>query len=228
MKKIIITIDGHAGSGKSSTAKELAKKLGYKYINSGVMYRAITLYIIENNINIENQNEINELLEDINLDFQYDPKTGTSHMLLNEKNVMSKLYNINIEELVGKISTYGKVREKILKLQQDIGNNGGIVVDGRDTGTKVFPNAELKIFMTANIEERAKRRFKELKENDKSVDIKKLKITMHQRDKIDQTREISPLIKAKDAIEIDNTNISFEDNVNKIFNLAHEKIQSIY
>lgn len=227
MKKIIITIDGYAGSGKSSTAKEVAKKLGYKYINSGVMYRAITLYIIENNIDSNNHKRINETLENINLDFQYDPQTGVSHMLLNEKNVMSKLYNMNIEELVGKVSTYGEVREKVLKLQQQIGSEGGIVVDGRDIGTRVFPNAELKIFMTAHIEERSKRRHKELIKNGKKIDLDKLKITMLERDKIDQTREISPLIKAKDAIEIDNTNTSLEDNVNKILNLAHDKIQSI-
>ncbi len=227
MKKIVITIDGHAGSGKSSTAKEVAKKLGYKYINSGVMYRAITLYIIDNKINIDDYESIIKILDNINLDFQYDPQTGVSHMILNGKNVMSELYNMNIEEQVGKISTYGDIREKIVKLQQQIGDQGGIVVDGRDTGTKVFPKAELKIFMTANIEQRAKRRYQELITNGKTIDLDKLKNTMLKRDKIDQTREISPLIKAKDAIEIDNTNTTLEENMNKILNLAHDKIQSI-
>ncbi len=225
MSKIIITIDGPSGSGKSSTAKEVAKKLSYRYINTGLMYRAVTLHMIQHNIDILDSKQIDLQLYNIDLDFKYDPKTGISNMYLNGKDVMEELYKIHVDSVVAQVSIYKNVRDKVTEIQKTFGDGKGIVIDGRDTA-KVFPNAELKIFMTANIIERTKRRYQELIKNKCcNISLQELTSSMQQRDKIDKSREISPLEKAADAVEIDNSCCSFQDIVSKILKLAHNAIK---
>ncbi len=226
MSKIIITIDGPSGSGKSSTAKEVAKKLSYRYINTGLMYRAVTLHMIQHNIDILDSKQIDSQLYDIDLDFKYDSKTGISNMYLNGKDVMEELYKTPVDSAVAQVSIYKNVRGKVTEIQKSFGDSKGMVIDGRDTA-KVFPNAELKIFMTADIIERAKRRHQELTKNECcNISIQELTSNMQQRDSIDKNRKISPLEKATDAVEIDNSCCSFQDIVSKILKLAHNAIKA--
>lgn len=214
-KKIIITIDGWSSCGKSTLAKQLAKKLGYVYIDSGAMYRAITLFFLRNHIDWTDNKKVREALKNINIEFQKNAKTGTGEIFLNEENVEYVIRDLVIAEKVSEIAAIKEVREFAVAQQRKMGAEKGIVMDGRDIGTVVFPEAELKIFMTADISIRVERRFKELYEKNPNVTIEEVKANLEMRDYIDSHREISPLKKATDAKELDNSNITEKEQLNK-------------
>ncbi|HEX6194033.1 MAG TPA: (d)CMP kinase [Chitinophagaceae bacterium] len=207
-KKIIITIDGWSSCGKSTLAKQLAKELGYIYVDSGAMYRAITLYFLRNNIDPGEKKEIREALKSVNLEFVYNDKSQSSEIYLNGENVEYLIRDLIIAEKVSDVSALKEVREFAVAQQQKMGAKKGIVMDGRDIGTVVFPKAELKIFMTADNTVRVERRFRELYEKNPNVTIEEVKNNLEMRDYIDSHRAISPLRKADDAQELDNTNLT--------------------
>ncbi len=223
-KKIIITIDGWSSCGKSTLAKQLAKELGYVYVDSGAMYRAITLYFLRNNIDLAEKKEVKEALKSINLEFIFNPKSNSSEMYLNEENVEYVIRDLVIAEKVSDVAAIKEVREFAVAQQQFMGKKKGIVMDGRDIGTVVFPKAELKIFMTADNAVRVQRRFKELYEKNPNITIEEVKNNLEMRDYIDSHRDVSPLRKAKDAIELDNTNLTEKEQFNKALALIKEKI----
>jgi len=211
MKKIIIAIDGFSSSGKSTMAKDLAKEIGYIYIDSGAMYRAVTLYAMENGLFIENEIDIENLkkqIQDIHISFQIHLETQRPETYLNGVNVENKIRSMDVSNKVSPISTLGFVREAMVQQQQEMGKSKGIVMDGRDIGTTVFPDAELKIFVTASPETRAERRYEELNAKGQITSYEVILKNVKERDYIDQNREISPLKKADDAILLDNSHMS--------------------
>ena len=213
MKKIIIAIDGFSSCGKSTMAKDLAKEVGYIYIDSGAMYRAVTLYSMENGIfegeSIDRE-RLRRELERVNISFRFNPETGRPDTYLNGVNVESRIRTMAVSAKVSPISALDFVREAMVAQQQAMGREKGIVMDGRDIGTTVFPNAELKVFVTASPEIRAQRRFEELKAKGQEADFDEILANVKQRDDIDQHREVSPLRKADDALLLDNTNLTIE------------------
>jgi cytidylate kinase len=209
--KIIITIDGWSSCGKSTLAKQLAKTLGYVYIDSGAMYRAITLYFLRNHIDWTDVNEVNDAIKNIILDFQFNPKSQQSEIFLNGENVEYVIRDLVVAEKVSDVAAIKEVREFAVAQQQKMGQQKGIVMDGRDIGTTVFPKAELKIFMTADSAVRVERRFKELYEKNPNITLEEVKANLELRDYIDSHREISPLRKAEDAFVLDNTNLTMEE-----------------
>ena len=223
-KKIIITIDGYSACGKSTLAKQLAKNLGYVYVDSGALYRAITLYFLRNHVDWTDTKEVKKALKEISLSFEFNPKSETSDIYLNEENVEYVIRDLVIAEKVSEIAAIKEVREYAVAQQQEMGKKRGIVMDGRDIGTVVFPDAELKIFMTADISVRVERRFKELYEKNPNVTIEEVKNNLEMRDYIDSHREISPLKKAKDAIELDTTNLTEKEQLNKALGWIKERI----
>lgn len=225
-KKIIITIDGWSSCGKSTLAKQLAKELGYVYVDSGAMYRTITLYFLRNNIDLAEKKEVKEALRSINLEFIFNPKSNSSEIYLNGENVEYVIRDLVIAEKVSDVAAIKEVREFAVAQQQKMGAKKGIVMDGRDIGTVVFPKAELKIFMTADNAIRVQRRFKELYEKNPNVTIEEVKDNLEMRDYIDSHREVSPLRKAKDAIELDNTNLTEKEQFNKALGWIKEKINN--
>jgi cytidylate kinase len=224
MKKIIITIDGWSSCGKSTLAKQLAKKLGYIYVDSGAMYRAVTLYFLRNHIDWTDRNAVVEALRNINLEFIYNPKSKQSEIYLNGENVEYVIRDLVIAEKVSDVAAIREVRSFAVAQQQQMGRNKGIVMDGRDIGTVVFPKAELKIFMTADNAVRVERRFKELYEKNPNVSLDEVMNNLQMRDYIDSHREISPLRKAEDAIELDNTNLSEQEQFRKALSLVEDLI----
>jgi CMP/dCMP kinase len=212
-QKIIITIDGWSSCGKSTLAKQLAKNLNYVYIDSGAMYRAITLYFLRNHIDWTDDMEVKNAISEINLHFEPNEKTGQSEIFLNEENVEYLIRDLIIADKVSDIAAIAAVRTFAVAQQQKMGAKKGIVMDGRDIGTTVFPNAELKFFMTADIAVRVERRFKEMFEKNPNVLLDDVKHNLEMRDYIDSHREVSPLIKAEDAIVLDNTNIDMEEQL---------------
>jgi CMP/dCMP kinase len=224
MKKIIITIDGWSSCGKSTLAKQLAKQLGYVYIDSGAMYRAITLYFLRNHIDWTDTNEVNEAIKNISIEFEFNPKSQQSEIVLNGENVEYVIRDLVIAEKVSDVAAIKEVRSFAVAQQQKMGETKGVVMDGRDIGTTVFPNAELKIFMTADIAVRVERRFKEMFEKNPNITIEEVKSNLEMRDYIDSNREVSPLRKAGDAVEIDNTHISTEEQLKIAFDLAKKLI----
>ncbi len=210
MKKIIIAVDGYSSTGKSTLAKQLAKKLNYIFVDSGAMYRAITLYFLRERINLNNTAEVNDALQNISLNFEYNEAKGTSDILLNDENVEAEIRDMVVSEKVSDASAVKEVREFAVAQQQKMGEKKGIVMDGRDIGTTVFPNAELKIFVTAAPEVRVERRFKELYEKNNNINIEDVKKNLEMRDYIDSNREVSPLRKADDAIVLDNSDLTRE------------------
>ena len=210
MKKIIIAVDGYSSTGKSTLAKQLAKKLNYIFVDSGAMYRAITLYFLRERINWNNTAEVNDALQNISLNFEYNEAKGTSDILLNDENVEAEIRDMVVSEKVSDASAVKEVREFAVAQQQKMGEKKGIVMDGRDIGTTVFPNAELKIFVTAAPEVRVERRFKELYEKNNNINIEDVKKNLEMRDYIDSNREVSPLRKADDAIVLDNSDLTRE------------------
>ncbi len=222
-KKIIITIDGWSSCGKSTLAKQLAKALGYVYVDSGAMYRAITLYFLRNAVDITDTAQVKEALGSITMEFVYNDKLQQSEIFLNEENVEYLIRDLIIAEKVSDVAAIKEVREFAVAQQQKMGKKKGIVMDGRDIGTTVFPKAELKFFMTADIAVRVERRFKEMFEKNPNVTIEEVKTNLEMRDYIDSNREISPLRKAADAIVLDNTNLTPADQL-KFALKAVEKI----
>jgi CMP/dCMP kinase len=214
-KKIIITIDGWSSCGKSTLAKQLASELGYVYVDSGAMYRAITLYFLRNNVDLEEKKEVREALKSINLEFVFNPNSNSSEMYLNDENVEYVIRDMVVAEKVSEVAAIKEVREFAVAQQQKMGAKKGIVMDGRDIGTVVFPKAELKIFMTADNAIRVQRRFKELYEKNPNITIEEVKNNLEMRDYIDSHREVSPLRQAKDALVLDNTNITTEQQFKK-------------
>jgi CMP/dCMP kinase len=223
-KKIIITIDGWSSCGKSTLAKQLAKELGYVYVDSGAMYRSITLYFLRNHIDWTDTKEVLTALDQIHLDFHFNEKNETSEIYLNDENVEYVIRDLVIAEKVSDVAAIKEVRAYAVKQQQKLGNKKGIVMDGRDIGTTVFPKAELKIFMTADNAVRVERRFKELYEKNPNITIEEVKNNLEMRDYIDSHREVSPLRKADDAIELDNTNLTEQEQFKKALAWVKERI----
>ncbi|HSH19037.1 MAG TPA: (d)CMP kinase [Draconibacterium sp.] len=215
-KKIIIAIDGHSSCGKSTMAKSLAQELGYIYIDSGAMYRVVTLYALRNgliNNGVPNRAKLIRELKNIKITFKWDELLGKNTTFLNGENVEEEIRRLEVSENVSPISTIAEVRSEMVKQQRENGKNKGIVMDGRDIGTVVFPDAELKIFMTASPEIRAQRRFIELKEKGVEVDFNSILQNVEGRDEIDSNREVSPLKRADDALILDNSNLTREEQL---------------
>ncbi len=223
-KKIIVTIDGWSACGKSTLAKQLAKELGYIYVDSGAMYRAITLYFLRNHVDWTDTKEVKEALNNITLEFIYNPKSENSEIYLNEENVEYVIRDLVIAEKVSDVAAIKEVRQYAVAQQHRMGKKKGIVMDGRDIGTVVFPEAELKIFMTADNAVRVERRFRELYEKNPNITIDEVKTNLEMRDYTDSHREVSPLKKAKDALLLDNTNISEKEQFHKALKWVHELI----
>lgn len=221
---IIITIDGWSSCGKSTLARQLAKKLGYVYIDSGAMYRAITLYFLRNHVDWTSVKEVEEALNSIDIDFHYNEATEKSEIYLNGENVEYVIRDLVIAEKVSDVAAIREVREFAVAQQRKMGKKKGIVMDGRDIGTTVFPRAELKIFMTADNAVRVERRFKELFEKNPNITIEEVKNNLEMRDYIDSNREVSPLRQAKDAIILDNTNITEEQQLKQALKWAREQL----
>lgn len=221
-KKIIITIDGWSSCGKSTLAKQLARTLGYIYVDSGAMYRAITLYFLRNHVDWTDAQKVHEALEDITLEFVYNDKSEQSEMFLNGENVEYVIRDLVVAEKVSEVAALKEVREYAVAQQQKMGHKRGIIMDGRDIGTVVFPDAELKIFMTADNAVRVERRFKEMYEKNPNITIEEVKDNLEMRDYIDSHREVSPLRKADDAIVLDNTRLTEEEQFKKALKLIQE------
>ena len=210
MKNLIVAIDGPAGSGKSTIAKLLAKKYDLTYIDTGAMYRMITLYLLENNIDINDLKEIERVLNTVNLDMQGDK------FFLDNVDVSTKIREKRINDNVSKVASIKIVRSNLVDLQRKISNNKDVILDGRDVGTVIFPNAQVKIFLIASPEERARRRYNEFLEKKTEITYEEVLNSIKERDHIDSTRDESPFVKADDAIELDSTNLTIDDVVNFI------------
>ncbi|RYZ53454.1 MAG: (d)CMP kinase [Sphingobacteriales bacterium] len=222
-QKIIIAIDGYSSCGKSTLAKQLAAKLGYNFIDSGAMYRAITLYFLRHGINWSEKAMVDAALADIQLAFEYNESTGKSDIHLNDENVEKYIRDLIVAEKVSEIAAIKEVRNFAVTQQKLMGSRKGIVMDGRDIGTVVFPKAELKIFMTADPAIRVKRRFEELYSNDPTISIDEIKHNLELRDYIDSNREESPLRQAEDAVVLDNTEISREEQLRLVLSWVAER-----
>ena len=215
-KKIIIAIDGHSSCGKSTFAKAIAARLGYIFIDTGAMYRAVTLYAQENGAiqnGIVDEERIEAMLSDIAIDFRFNAERGASDIYVNGDLVEGKIRTIEVSNSVSAVSSIGAVRKMLVAMQQQMGRKGGVVMDGRDIGTVVFPDAELKIYMTADAMVRAERRFKELSAKGDNVTLEEVYENVVSRDKADMSRAISPLRKADDAIVLDNSHMSVEEQM---------------
>lgn len=216
MKKIIIAIDGHSSCGKSTVARELAAKLNYLYLDSGAMYRAVTLFALRNKLvedgNVDRQSLI-ERLSEIHIEFRFNARTGQNDTWLNGENVEEEIRQIKVSSNVSPVAAIPEVRSALVRQQQELGKNKGIVMDGRDIGTVVFPQAELKIFMTARPEVRAQRRYDELTAKGVRVSYQEILQNVQERDRIDSSREVSPLRKADDALILDNSDINREQQL---------------
>ena len=226
MRKIIIAIDGWSSCVKSTLARQLANHLNYVFIDSGSMYRAITLYFLRNQVDLTSQQSIENALSLISLEFNYNPETKNNDIFLNGENVTQLIRQLDVAEKVSAVAALEKVRTFAVSQQQKIGIEKGIVMDGRDIGTTVFPDAELKIFMTADKEVRVSRRFKELIQVNPAITEEDVRLNLLSRDEFDSTREISPLRKADDAIILDNSNLSPEEQFAITLGWALEKINS--
>jgi len=224
--KLTITIDGWSSCGKSTLARQLAKKLGYVYIDSGAMYRAITLYFLRNHIDWTDPKEVNPALLNIELEFRSNEQADRSEMYLNSENVEFVIRDLVVAEKVSEVSAIKEVRDFAVAQQRKMGKGKGIVMDGRDIGTVVFPKAELKIFMTADNAVRVERRFRELFDKNPNISIDEVKTNLEMRDYIDSNREVSPLKKAKDAVILDNTEISEEEQLKLALKWVKEKMKS--
>src|SRR5258706_8375603 len=225
MRKITIAIDGYSACGKSHTAKSVATILGYHYIDSGAMYRAVTLFFLDNHISLTNPKEIGKALTQIQLSFHLNSHSA-SDIFMNGINVEKKIRKMRISENVSQVSTIKEVRHAMVSQQRKFGKDKGIVMDGRDIGSVVFPDAELKLFLTADIQVRAYRRQQELLERGQLIDLDTIFLNITDRDRIDSTRKESPLIKAKDAIGLDTTHITIDEQVDEVVRMAVSKILS--
>lgn len=228
MKKINIAIDGYSSCGKSTLAKQLASHFGYVYIDSGAMYRAITLYAIRKGFIKDNflmRDDLIKSLHDIKIDFHFNGSTSKSETILNGENVEKEIRGMEVSNHVSKVSLVKEVRRKLISLQQQLGDHKGVIMDGRDIGTAVFPNAELKIFMTADNDTRVKRRFDELKSKGQFVSLDDVQENIAARDHSDTTREENPLIKATDARVVDNTDMTPDEQFELVKGWIEETVQ---
>ncbi len=226
MSRINIAIDGFSSCGKSTLAKQLARRLGYTYIDSGAMYRAVALYVLDNGLVHEGRLDkagLLERLDGITISFQHDPKTQRSETWLNGRNVENSIRGMEVSRFVTLVSPVPEVRAKLVQLQKALGREKGVVMDGRDIGTVVFPDAEVKLYMTARPEVRAQRRYQELRANGVEVDFASVLENIERRDEDDTQRAADPLIKAPDAIEIDNSDLSEEEQ----FDMALEFVEQV-
>ena len=229
MKKITIAIDGFSSTGKSTLAKQLAKELEYVYVDTGAMYRAVALFAMQNNFigsDSFDKNALIEALPKIQLEFKFNPDLGFAEMYLNGENVEKQIRTIEVSNYVSKVAEVSEVRSKLVEQQQEMGENKAIVMDGRDIGTVVFPDAELKIFMTASAETRAQRRFDELQQKGDNVSYEDVLKNVVERDYIDTHREDSPLIIADDAIEIDNSYLTREEQFAAVLELIDDVVKT--
>jgi len=226
LKRIIIAIDGHSSCGKGTLARQLALALGYKFIDSGAMYRAITLHLLNTGINPDNEQAVASVLPDITIDFSANTETGRSDIWLNHKNVEKQIRTLKVAESVSQVARISAVRRYLVALQQKMGEEKGVVMDGRDIGTVVFPSAELKIFMTASPEVRAMRRFKELSDSGLVTSYDDVFANLKQRDLIDSNRKDSPLTMTGDYKLLDNSTISKQEQFEIAMNWAKTVIQS--
>jgi len=228
MKKLTIAIDGHASTGKSSIAKELAVSLGYTYINSGSMYRAVTLYAVENNLMELIDNNIDQFIKLLNnnkIHFKFN-KNLISEIFLNDRNIENEIKSLKVSQKVSVVAAIPKIRKEMVRLQRNIDRNKGIVMDGRDIGSVVFPDADLKLFLTASPEVRAKRRYNEMLVSGEKVEFHEVLENIIYRDNLDSNRKDSPLTIQKDAIVIDNSFLSIKDQLHKISSLIKEKLNN--
>jgi CMP/dCMP kinase len=224
-KKIKIAIDGYSSTGKSTLAKKLAKKLRFIYADTGAMYRAVSLYALRNGFVTKDffkKDELISRLNQIELNFKYNPELGFSEIYLNGNNVENEIRSLEVSNVVSKVSAISEIRKKLVAQQQKMGLKKGIVMDGRDIGTVVFPDADLKIFMTASTEKRAYRRYKEMIDNGLEISYQSVLENVTSRDLLDTTRKDSPLIKADDAIEIDNSDLNADETFNKVYQIAQQ------
>ena len=225
--KIIITIDGFSSCGKSTLAKQLAKKLGYAYIDSGAMYRAITLYFVRNNVDITNAADIIDALKNITLTFHINSNNEQSEIYLNGENVEYIIRDLVVAEKVSEVAALKDVRTFAVAAQQQMGEKKGIVMDGRDIGTTVFPHAEVKIFMVADETVRVERRFTEMFEKNPNIILDEVKNNIALRDYIDSNRKVSPLRQAPDAVLLDNTNLSHKQQLDFALKLVHDQFELV-
>ncbi|MGB0402708.1 MAG: (d)CMP kinase [Salibacteraceae bacterium] len=229
MNKINIAIDGYSSCGKSTLAKQLAKHLSYVFIDTGAMYRGVTLFALQNNYfsgNKLNSNLLLDNLDSVNISFSYNPIRSASDLILNGVNVEAEIRKMDVSNRVSEVATVKEVRKKLVSLQQQMGHNKGVVMDGRDIGTVVFPNAELKIFMTASNNVRTQRRFNELKEKGDQISLEEVRENLELRDHIDSTRKEDPLRQADDAVILDNSELNMEDQFELVLGWVNDKISS--
>ena len=225
MKKITIAIDGFSSTGKSTLAKQVANQLGYIYVDTGAMYRAVTYFAMKHNFVSETHLDADGLIKNltnVSLQFRFNEKLGFAEMYLNNENIETPIRNIEVSRLVSKIAEISQVRSKLVEQQQQMGENKGIVMDGRDIGTVVFPDADLKLFMAASPQTKAQRRFEELIEKGQKVTFEEVLQNVQERDYIDTHRDDSPVVKAEDAIEIDNSNLTKNEQFELVMELVHE------
>ncbi|MDO5980709.1 (d)CMP kinase [Flavivirga spongiicola] len=230
MSKITIAIDGFSSTGKSTVAKQLAKYLGYVYVDTGAMYRAVSFYAMENGLISGEDFNIEALiyqLPKIEISFKFNKSEGFAEVYLNGINIEKRIRTLEVSGFVSKVAAISEVRQKLVEQQQEMGKNGGVVMDGRDIGTVVFPKADLKIFMTASAETRAKRRYDELINRGDQVKYVDVLKNVQERDYLDSNREDSPLVKAEDAIEINNSNMTLDEQFDKVLNLAKITLEGI-
>ncbi len=225
MGKIVIAIDGYSGCGKSSTAKAVAKELGYTYIDSGAMYRAATLHFLNNFLSPSNPHDVEKALKTLEISFHPNPDTGRQETFLNGLNVEDEIRSMRVSERVSEIATLKTVRHELVAQQQKLGKKKGVVMDGRDIGSVVFPGAELKVFMSADLDTRSFRRQQELLEKGELVELDEIRNNLAERDRIDSSRKESPLLKMPEAIEIDTSNLTFEGQVAQIVHQARQIIE---
>ncbi|GAA3630851.1 (d)CMP kinase [Flavivirga jejuensis] len=230
MPKITIAIDGFSSTGKSTVAKQLAKHLGYVYVDTGAMYRSVTYYAMENGLINDDGFNVKGLIHQlpkIKISFKFNKSVGFAEVYLNGINIEKKIRTLEVSGFVSKVAAISEVRHKLVEQQQEMGKNKGVVMDGRDIGTVVFPKADLKLFMTASAETRAKRRYDELINRGDEVKYEDVIKNVQERDYLDSNREDSPLFKAKDAIEIDNSNMTLEEQFDKLLNLVKMTLEAI-
>lgn len=229
MHQVTIAIDGFSSCGKSTLAKEIAKKLNYVYVDSGAMYRAVTLYLMNKGILKDGhfiKEQVLKALDDIEIGFEFNSKEQKSETFLNGENVEKTIRTLSIAKHVSAVSAIPEVRKKLVAIQQRFGKDGGVVMDGRDIGTVVFPNAEVKLFLTASKDVRAQRRYDELTQRGDKITFEAVKSNIEKRDHIDSTREVSPLRMAEDAIEIDNSELTREEQLEAALAIIQQKVEA--
>ena len=224
MKKIVVAIDGYSACGKSTTAKVVARNLDYKFIDTGAMYRAVTLFFHQNHIDLTNPKQVLKAMNNIQLGFLFNNKLGKNEITLNGLIVENEIREMHISETVSEVSALSGVRKDVIAQQRKLGKKRAVVMEGRDIGTVVFPDAELKIFMTADLGVRATRRQKELLEKGQMVELDKVIQNIQKRDHLDTTRKESPLVKAEDAYELDTTHMTLEEQIEEVISLSLSKI----